>query len=499
MDLTTRISRYINDDSTLLIVFAMLACVIHGAMRIYDLDRASLWCDESLTWWMSNWSLNTLVSAMLDVHPPLYFGLMGLWKHLFGSSEFSLRLVSVIFSISTLLMLFLHAEALNQDRKLWIFPVTALLFCFSPYEIHLSRFARSFTMLMFICTAFSYSYFKFIISGDKRYWALSLPVGIAAVYTHHLALLYVPCAIFAGFLLKRRLKTGLYALSLGAIIAFSYLPWSIMLPLQMVIKQFQYHYHSLADVSAAALLSLINPYPVGVIYSGLDNSLLKISGLALSLAAIAIVIVQAKECWRNLWTRGLLIQSGLIALFISVSPTPLLNERNLCIIFPSAVLLISYAIVTLPRPGLIYVGTAFLTAFVAVSLAGFPHSNRAPDWRAALKHVAEMNLVPESTVLIIRPVYEGPTLDYYCLQGLVSDELFRMERVGYGHSDVSSVVRQIFSSEKEVTDVIVLSSKWADGRPDDLTHQADFVVSETKEFMALDFYRLRRNNVGASK
>lgn len=297
---------------------------------------------------------------------------MGLWKRLFGSSEFSLRLVSVIFSISTLLVLFLHTKALNKDHKLWIFPVTALLFCFSPYEIHLSRFARSFTMLMFICTAFSYLYFKFVVSGEKRYWALSLPVAIAAVYTHHLALLYVPCAIVAGFLLKPRFENGLYALSLGAIIALSYLPWSIILPFQMLIKQFQYHYYSLGNVSAAALLSLINPYPVGVIYSGLDNSVLKIAGLVLSLAAIAIVIVQAKECWRNLWTRGLLIQSGLIALFISISPTPLFNEKNLCVVFSSALLLLSYAIVTLPRPGLSYVGTAFLLLLWQSAWSAFP-------------------------------------------------------------------------------------------------------------------------------
>ena len=50
-----------------------------------------------------------------------------------------------------------------------------------------------------------------------------------------------------------------------------------------------------------------------------------------------------------------------------------------------------------------------------------------------------------------------------------------------------------------MNDVIVLSSKWADGRPDDLTHQPDFIVSETKDFMALDFYRLRRNRADASK
>jgi uncharacterized membrane protein len=442
---------------------------------------------------MSNWSLGTVISAVLDVHPPLYFCLMGLWKQLFGSSEVAFRSVSTIFSILTLVFVFLHASALNERKTIWIFPVVSLLFVFSPYDIHLSRFARSFTMLMFVCTAFSYFYFKFVISGEKIYWTLSFPTGIAAVYTHHLALMYVPCAIVAGFSLKADRQTGLYALWLGAIIALSYIPWAIILPFQTIVKQFQYHYHSLGDISAALILSLINPYPVGVIYSGLDNTFLKIAGLLLSVAAIIIVVSRIKQCWGNLWTRGLLIQSGLIVLLISISPTPLFNERNLCIIFPSVLLILGYAIVTLPHTRLNYVGTAFIACFVVVSLAGFPHSNRAPDWRSALKHVTEINPAPQSTILLIRPVYEGPTLDYYCRKGVLAGDLSKTQRLGYGHSDVSKAIRQIFLSEKQVDDIIVLSSKWADGRPDDLTRHADFVISEAKEFMALDFYRIRRN------
>src|SRR5208337_1649956 len=209
--------------------------------------------------------------------------------------------------------------------------------------------------------------------------------------------------------------------------------------------------------------------------------------------AIIIVVSRIKQCWGNLWTRGLLIQSGLIALLISISPTPLFNERNLCIIFPSALLILGYAIVTLPHTKLNYVGTAFIACFVAVSLAGFPHSNRAPDWRSALKHVTEINPAPQSTILLIRPVYEGPTLDYYCRKGVLAGDLSKTQRLGYGHSDVSKAIRQIFLSEKQVDEIIVLSSKWADGRPDDLTRHADFVISEAKEFMALDFYRIRRN------
>jgi len=492
MNLSHRISRFAHNNTGLLIATVALACVFHSIIRIYDLGHASFWNDETLTWWMSKWSPQVLLSTVLDVHPPLYFGLMGLWKHLFGSSEFSFRLVSVIFSLLTLLSMFLHANAINEERNFWLFPVIAVLFCFSPYEIHLARFARSFTMLMFLCTAFSYTYFRFTISGEKYYWFLSLPWGIAAVYTHHLALVYVPCTIISCFLLKPGITSGLRALLLGAIIALSYLPWSIILPFQIVIKQFQYHYHSIADISGVEFLSLINPYPVGVIFSGLDYSVLNISGLILSIAALVIVVVRLRDSWRNIWTRALLVQSALIVLFMSISPTPLLSDKNLCILFPSALLILGYSTTKLWNLKSGYAGPAFLIAFVAVSAAGFPHSNRAPDWRGALKYIAQATAGSESTVLIIRPVFERPTLDYYHERGDLPERLLEMERVGYGHSKVSETVRQILKSEKNVNDVIVLSSKWAEGRPDDLAGHSDFVISETKDFMALDYYHLKR-------
>jgi uncharacterized membrane protein len=486
-------SHLFHDKRKLVIALALFVCVVHMAVRIYDLDRASFWCDESLTWSMSKWSSDVVISSVLDVHPPLYFLLIGLWKNFVGSSEFSLRLISVLFSVLTLLMILLHADSLNQQRNPWLFVVVSLLICLSPYEIHLSRLARSFTMLMFMCTAFSYVYFKFSLSGDKYYWLLSLVLGVIALYVHHLALLYVPCAILAGYLLNPRLRNGLLSLFLGVAIIVCYSPWLTIVPFQMFVMLGQVHYTSFLNTSVQKFLSLLNPYPVGVIYSALNDNFLNSLGLCIAAAAIILVVVRIRECWANRWVRGLLIQGGLIFAIMSLSPAPVLNERNLSILLPSALLILSYGIVSLSGAKTRYLGLTFFVAFVAVSLAGFPHSNRAPDWRSALRQATYTDNALQSTVLIIRPVWDRATLAYYSECGLLSPEAAQMERPGYGHDDLPHVVRQIFDTEKGVKEIIVLSSRWwGKGIPNDWGKQQNFEIVETRDFMALDFYRLRR-------
>jgi uncharacterized membrane protein len=494
MTQTSWMSHLFYDKRKVAIALTLFVCVLHMAVRIHDLDRASFWCDESLTWSMSNWSSEVVISSILDVHPPLYFFLIGLWKDFVGSSEFSLRLISVVFSALTLLVILLHADSLNQKRDPWLFVVVSLLICLSPYEIHLSRLARSFTMLMFMCTAFSYVYFKFSLTGDKYYWLLSFVLGVTALYVHHLALLYVPCAIIAGYLLNPRLKNGLLSLFLGVAIVVCYSPWLTILPFQMFVMLGQVHYTTFFNTSVQKFLSLINPYPVGVIYSALDDNLFKIVGLCIAAAAITLVAVRIRECWANRWVRSLLIQAGLIFAIMSLSPAPVLNERNLSILLPSALLILSYGIVSLSGAKSRYLGLTFVVAFVAVSFAGFPHSNRAPDWRSALRQATYTNNAPQSTVLIIRPVWDRTTLAYYSECGLLSPEAAQMERPGYGHDDLAHVVRQIFDAEKGVEEIIVLSSRWwGTGKPNDWGKQQDFEVVETKDFMALDFCRLRRS------
>lgn len=495
MTQTSWMSHLFHDKRKLVIALILLVCILHVVVRIYDLDRASFWCDESLTWSMSKWSPDVLISSVLDVHPPLYFFLIGLWKDFVGSSEFSLRLISVMFSGLTLLMVLLHADSLNNRQSPWLFIVISLLICFSPYEIHLSRLARSFTMLMFMSTAFSYVYFKFSLSGNRYYWFLSFLFGVMSLYVHHLALVYIPCAIFAGFLLNPKLKNGLFSLFLAVAITVCYAPWLTILPFQIFIMLGQVHYTTFLNTSLQKFLSLLNPYPVGVIYSALNDNLLNNVGLCIAAAAITLVAVRIRECWSNRWVRGLLIQSGLILAIMCLSPTPVLNERNLSILLPSALLVLSFSIVSLSGAKSRYLGLAFVVAFVSVSFAGFPHSNRAPDWRSALRQATYTNNAPQSTVLIIRPVWDRETLAYYSESGLLSPEAAQMERPGYGHEELSHVVGQIFDTEKSVEEIIVLSSRWwGTGKPNDWGNQHDFEIVETKEFMALDFYRLRRNH-----
>ncbi len=75
-----------------------------------------------------------------------------------------------------------------------------------------------------------------------------------------------------------------------------------------------------------------------------------------------------------------------------------------------------------------------------------------------------------------------------------------MERLGYGHDDLPQILGQIFENEKHVEEIIVLSSRWwGTGKPHDWGKLTDFEVMETKDFMALDFCRVRRNHTNSEE
>jgi hypothetical protein len=84
----------------------------------------------------------------LDVHPPLYFWALNLWRRLFGPSWFTARLLSILFSLATL-------ATLSQAAKLARIPViptlliTLLAYAF-PYT---STLARNFALAQLLNTA----------------------------------------------------------------------------------------------------------------------------------------------------------------------------------------------------------------------------------------------------------------------------------------------------------------------------------------------------------
>ena len=107
----------------------------------------SLWYDEL---WATNVKLGDLRSlaftAISDAHPPFYTVLMFLWIRIFGDSEISVRMPSLILGAASIFLVFAAAKYFIGNRAALI---AALLLSLSPVHIWYSHEARSYSILVF--------------------------------------------------------------------------------------------------------------------------------------------------------------------------------------------------------------------------------------------------------------------------------------------------------------------------------------------------------------
>src|SRR5262245_7571048 len=81
-------------------VFAASAlCALALAVRLWGLGEPALWLDEAFSWGDARQPFGLIVGARVDVHPPLYYGLLHLWMPLAGEGEYALRLPSALLAV----------------------------------------------------------------------------------------------------------------------------------------------------------------------------------------------------------------------------------------------------------------------------------------------------------------------------------------------------------------------------------------------------------------
>lgn len=117
-----------------------------GIVRCFQLSQ-SLWLDEATT---ANVVKNLDAAGIIntfaphDFHPPLYYLFLDVWTQVFGYSEFSLRLPSVLFSLLAGWLVYLTAKKIsNKTTAFW----AAAFFLFNPLVLYYSQEARMYMMV----------------------------------------------------------------------------------------------------------------------------------------------------------------------------------------------------------------------------------------------------------------------------------------------------------------------------------------------------------------
>jgi 4-amino-4-deoxy-L-arabinose transferase-like glycosyltransferase len=204
------------------IVFVLILA-LGAALRLYMLGANEFWLDEALPIFIAGDSLHEMVENLKnDSHPPLYFALVLGWKSAFGESEASVRMLSVLFGISSLLSLYwLGTRIFGRRAGL----AAMLLGAVAPIHLYYSQQARMYTALA-LFSSLSAGFLWLAVKHDKkRYWWAYVAVSGCMVYTHMFGWLVLPAGSAFALMCKRRRSLFIKCTLYQCAVVLLFLPW----------------------------------------------------------------------------------------------------------------------------------------------------------------------------------------------------------------------------------------------------------------------------------
>src|ERR1051325_8926609 len=127
----------------------IIIITLFGAwLRVLLLSNKGLWLDETFSIWLANHTVPDMLQWILriDQHPPLYYLLLHSWIAHNGDTSYYARLLSVLFGVGTIPMIYLIGKRLSGDL---VGLAAAVFLALSPFQIYYAQETRMYTLLTF--------------------------------------------------------------------------------------------------------------------------------------------------------------------------------------------------------------------------------------------------------------------------------------------------------------------------------------------------------------
>lgn len=393
-------------------------------LRFYRLDSATLWADEAFSVVMSAHPASTLLAvAVLDVHPPLYYLLLGQWIELFGNGLFSVRSLSACAGVVTVgLGTWLVALVANRRAAM----LAGVLLAMLPIAVRYSQEVRMYALLAVWMTGATIA-LVYWIRQPRRFLCLGAYALLiaAGLYTHYLAITGVIAHWLYVMTLPRSsnewgvrpcLTRQWWAANIVAALLF--LPW---------LPEFS------RQLSLSCNLSWIQPVTVQAIASVLWQYLTLEKGqglpigvfwgvLPVTLAVCAYCLFRDRQHQHFPRLLVILLLAPLIVVFVVSLHVPMLMARYLTF---SAVYLPLLLGVGIERVAREHLGLAALTAvaIMGIECVGLSHLHQLRDYTNSddgptqervnqIADVINANYMRGDQIVVLNLFYY-PAFDYY--------------------------------------------------------------------------------------
>jgi mannosyltransferase len=223
-------------------IVLVVTLVVAGVVpRAWRLDTPGLTSDEAFSWRLTGYPTGEMLRrATLDVHPPLFYLVLGGWRRAFGDGVAALRGLSVAMGLLAIAIVFvLVQEAMRLDEKGGggtdvAGRAAALAAAFTTVQatqVLQSRNARMYALGTVLAVLSAWILLRAMRAAPRRagWWVLWGLAAAAAVATHYyLAFTIAAEAVWAAWPARTRPRWAhLRGLALGIGVAMAALaPWS---------------------------------------------------------------------------------------------------------------------------------------------------------------------------------------------------------------------------------------------------------------------------------
>ncbi len=364
--------------------WALLAPVLALAavLRFVHIGDKSFWMDEGVSYTINHLSwidfLHIAWRRELNMLP--YYVLLRGWMK-FGTSEAFLRSLSAIFSVATIVVLYLLGGRLLGRRGGMY---AGLLAAVHAWLVRYAQEARSYSLAIFLVTLSCLFFVRNVQEPERKGWTAYIVTAVLAVYSHFFALLVVLAQWVALRCVPRTdfNRAGVHrAWKIAAV---------CLLPLIVFI----------ASRGAGPIAWIRRPTAASFYYfllalTGNGGNVLLVLYFALAAMAAAMLILRRAQVqnsrarWGIVFALSWLVAPIAVTLIFSLA-RPVFLSRYLVYCVPALVLLAAAGLVRLPSIWLQAAVVLLLAWFSGQGIQSYYRGDfdlSREDWRAATRYV----------------------------------------------------------------------------------------------------------------
>lgn len=338
-------------------------------LRAHRIGEQRVWWDEGWSVWVARFpAAEILRQTGHDVHPPLYFELLHLWRLLSGDGEAGLRFLSALFGTLTIAMTFalgrrMARGSLSPRNATLAGFLAAIFLAVSRLAIAWSQEIRMYALASFLAVLAVWAARQVWDRGTLRACILFVLATAAGMYTLYLfAPVWIAVNIAALWVWRHshnRRRTALQWMSLQLIVAALVIPW------------LWYASGGFLQTATATPISLIDflhifwtTLTVGIPVDVAQFNRLTLPALGIFIVAVSALVVQiarhnrgadGRETWQAARDLALLLivlsLPAAIVFFVSLPKqnfyNPPFNPRYLVIFTPFYSILLAWGLITI--------------------------------------------------------------------------------------------------------------------------------------------------------